>query len=160
EVTAFIRAHEFGHIKLGHLNRSMFDANPYFHLAMVRSKEIAADEFATKYWMKHNKEVIDVVVRKFESPFTGNYGDATHLPTVYRAGLIRVLRDKLVAQTEATNDEEEPQKKTCPRCDGSTTIRQSSQCTACFGSGRLTCVYCLGTGVVHNVFGQTFFCVS
>src|SRR5690348_8774577 len=62
EITAFIRAHEYGHIQLNHIRPTMFDLNPYFHLARQRENEIAADRFATDYWMEHNPHVVDVVI--------------------------------------------------------------------------------------------------
>jgi hypothetical protein len=88
-ISAFMRAHEYGHHALGHLQRSLFVINPYTRILMAREAEIAADKFATEYWLRENPDVIHAVVEAFESPFTGNLGDITHLPTRDRAQLIK-----------------------------------------------------------------------
>jgi hypothetical protein len=85
-VSAFIRAHEYGHHALGHLQRSRFASNPYVHILMSREAEIAADKFATDYWLREDPSILRAVVAALQS--MGSPGDMTHLPTGERARLI------------------------------------------------------------------------
>ena len=66
----------------------MFNTNPYYHVLQAKEAEIEADKFATEYWFEENPLVIEITVQFFRSPFTGNPGDVTHLPTPIRADLI------------------------------------------------------------------------
>ncbi len=98
-LSAFIRTHEYGHHILGHLQRSRFARNPYEHTLLHRDAEIQADRFATDYWLENDPDVLADVIRAFESPYTGNLGDMTHLPTPTRAKLIR----QWVAENESSS---------------------------------------------------------
>lgn len=47
-VTEFFRAHEYGHHRLGHIQREFFDANPYNRAWVRQHYEKEADCFAAK----------------------------------------------------------------------------------------------------------------
>jgi hypothetical protein len=87
-VVKFIKAHECGHIVLGHLAMSMYITDPYYHLQMAQQNEIAADRFATDYWMEHDPRVVAAAITWMVDPRTANRGDWTHLPSPQRAQLI------------------------------------------------------------------------
>lgn len=102
--SAFIRAHEYGHHRLGHLQRSMFVQNPYEHVMLARQAEIEADRFATEYWLRENPEVIRITLQFLRSPHTGNIGDGTHLPTPVRAQLIEQWMNESIQADYESDD--------------------------------------------------------
>src|SRR5262245_59958342 len=72
-VSAFVRAHEYAHIRLGHLDAQRFVSNPYLHLTLAQSSELAADKFAAEFWARHNPAVVRAAIEFFSSPLTGNF---------------------------------------------------------------------------------------
>lgn len=52
-LSAFFRAHEYGHIELHHLQKKTFQKNPFTRHWMTRRYELEADSFATKLLLSH-----------------------------------------------------------------------------------------------------------
>lgn len=107
-VVKFIRAHEYGHHKLGHLKQQMFANNPYAHILLAREGEIEADRFATKYWMDHDPKVISAIITQMRSPLTANWGDWTHLPSPERARLIEAYASELERNGDDSDNPDSP----------------------------------------------------
>jgi hypothetical protein len=158
EVTAFIRAHEYGHLNLGHLERSMFVSDPYHHVMLQQEAEIEADKYATQYWMARAPGVVAAVIREFQYSAMANLGDGTHLPTPERAALIKQWRDEILRGRGSNEGRPTPVQQTCPACRGERHIAVQSPCPSCGGGRTLVCGACLGSGVVRNSFGQLFAC--
>ncbi len=85
-VSAFFRAHEYGHIYLGHVDRLLQARDPYTRLMLGRQAEIEADQYAARQ-LADQPAVVQAAVAFFTH--SGNGGDHTHLPGPQRALLIR-----------------------------------------------------------------------
>jgi hypothetical protein len=85
-VATFARAHEYGHIYLGHVARHMQAQDPYTRLMLDQQAEIEADLYAARQ-LADQPAVIQATVAFFTH--SGNPGDHTHLPGPQRALLIR-----------------------------------------------------------------------
>jgi hypothetical protein len=56
------------------------------------------------------------------------------------------------------SDDTETKEIDCPKCNGTGTLNTRITCAGCRGTGTLICAQCMGTGFIHNYFGQTFIC--
>jgi hypothetical protein len=88
-VAAFFRAHEYAHIYLGHVTRLTFARDRYSRLWMSREGEIEADEYATRYFARHDPSVVEATIEWLSE--VPNPGDSTHLPGPVRARKIKRL---------------------------------------------------------------------
>lgn len=105
-VSAWVEAHEYAHIALGHVTEGMLAQDPYTRLWLGRKAELEADDYATERFADEC-EVIEAVIRYFKR--MPNPGDATHLPSALRIKRI---------QDGADCEEEEPHQTMmpCPNC--------------------------------------------
>ncbi|AVI50912.1 hypothetical protein C5O00_06880 [Pukyongia salina] len=89
EVSAFFRAHEYGHHYLGHvLNQN--HPNPNIRLWLTRNAESEADAYAVRYHISMNN--INVLKKTYNTFMNQNHpGDRTHLPSRIRAQNIASL---------------------------------------------------------------------
>lgn len=150
---AFFRAHEYGHHYLNHIQRKLFLSNPYNTQWLSIQIEKEADKYAFNTF-RHNRSVLLGAIEAFEAQ--GYMTDGSHETGIQRAQNIKDwMNEETEEEEESTSEEVE-----CNICNGEGIITKTSDCFACNGGGYLICAYCLGTGMVHDIYNITYICAS
>ena len=103
-LATFFRAHEYGHIELGHIHAADLGGNPFSRAWLRQGRELEADCYAAQTLQPSYPEALDAAVHFFRDIAPGQV-DALHPPGRVRAAKIAACRQEGGSDEEATEKE-------------------------------------------------------